>query len=481
MRKQVKREVTLGIVLKDTFGKEYSLEKPLSIGSDPSNTLILLDSSVSPFHSEISLSKGEIIVIDKDSDDGVYVNGKQITGSRVVNIGDTVAIGKVVFKVTGPEYEPTLEEIQKKIGLDLSHDDNLIFAIEPELPESPDLTEPDIVLTLDPPVTEDAIYSVQSPGYIDVEEPSFEADSMSAVIPDARLDSVIPVDNKKEPSKNTAGAFVVDVIRSAMRNPKLLTAIGGFIVLLAIGTGFFIKTIVPLISRQSATSKGGPVMLDLQDEALNTVYSTSFIQHQEDIYEGVDVNGSPLKIKIVQENMEQSIPDWSNYTHFQLTNNRAIEKDTEFSIINGRVYARAKNSCNVFADSNAKEHSPTNWPGSFLRSYITGTAKKTASGIKVNGVLTDRYELKKENSPFADSLISMSDSELFRAQEGGYLVKMVISQTWPADKWQGAATYRFAGDQPVTIKTIIDFTYYPTGKLRVIVPGVCAGKLRPIQ
>jgi hypothetical protein len=195
----------------------------------------------------------------------------------------------------------------------------------------------------------------------------------------------------------------------------------------------------------------------------------------------VDVNGSPLKIKIVQENMEQSIPDWSNYTHFQLTNNRAIEKDTEFSIINGRVYARAKNSCNVFADSNAKEHSPTNWPGSFLKSYITGTAKKTASGIKVNGVLTDRYELKKENSPFADSLISMSDSELFRAQEGGYLVKMVISQTWPADKWQGAATYRFAGDQPVTIKTIIDFTYYPTGKLRVIVPGVCAGKLRPIQ
>jgi hypothetical protein len=116
MRKQVKREITLGIVLKDTFGKEYSLEKPLSIGSDPSNTLILLDSSVSPFHSEISLSKGEIIVIDKDSDDGVYVNGKQITGSRVVNMAIPLPSAKWFSKSQGQNTNQPWRRYRKKSG-----------------------------------------------------------------------------------------------------------------------------------------------------------------------------------------------------------------------------------------------------------------------------------------------------------------------------------------------------------------------------
>ncbi len=469
----------MSIVLQDTFGKEYPLEKPLSIGSDPSNQLILLDSSISPFHSEISSSKGHIILVDKDSDDGVFINGKQITGTQTANIGDTIAIGKVVFKVSGPEQLPTLEEIQEKIGLELAHDDNLLFSVEPDLPEPSVLPGPALVLPVDPLVKEDVIYSVQSPGYVDAIEPSLDADTLSAVIPDTRLDSVLPVDTKQTSPENTAGSFISKIFGAGLRNPLLMLAIGGVIVFLVVLSLVFLKVIIPLTSGQSSSSRGGPAMLDLRDEALNTVYSTSYIQHQEDSYEGVDVNGSPLKIKIVQENMEQSSPDWSNYTRFQLTNNRAIEKDTEFSIINNRVYARATNSCNVFADSNAKDHTPTNWPGSFLKSYIIGTAKKVGSGITVNGVLTDRYELKQENSPFAGSLITMNRSELYRAQTGGYLVKMVISQTWPADKWQGSSTYRFAGDQPVTIKTIVDFTYYPTGKLRVIVPAVCASKVQP--
>ena len=481
MRKQVKSEAKTGIVLQDTFGKEYPLYKPLSIGSDPSNQLILLDSSISPFHSEISSSNGEITVLDKDSDDGVFVNGKQITGTHTVHAGDTIAIGKVVFKVTAPELEPTLKEIQEKIGFELAHDDNLLFAVEPDLPEPPVLPDPAMDLPVDPPVDKDVIFSVQSPGYVDVQESSFEPDTLIGEIPDTRLDSVLPVEKGQASPDTAAGNFITRIFRAGFKNPVFFLSIGGAVIFLAILSIVFMKVIVPFTSGQSLNAKGGPAILDLSDESLNTVYTSSYIQHQEDIYEGVDVNGAPLKIKIVQENMEQSSPDWSNYTRFQMTNNRSIEKDTEFSIINGRVYARAKNSCNVFADPNTKDHSPTNWPASFLKSYVTGTAKKTASGVTVNGVLTDRYELKQENSPFAGSLISMSGSELYRAQEGGYLVKMVITQTWPAEKWQGASTYRFAGDQPVTIKTIIDFTYYPTGKLKVIVPGVCAGKLKPVQ
>jgi hypothetical protein len=260
---------------------------------------------------------------------------------------------------------------------------------------------------------------------------------------------------------------------------KLILAISGVLLVLAAVTG--IVFFVSLLGRQTASSAGSAAVLDLKDEALNTVYTTSFIQHQEDTYEGVDANGAPLKVKIVQENMEQTDPEWSNYTRYQLTSNMAIQKDTEFSIIKGQVYSRAKNACNVFADTTVKSHKPTNWPKSLLKSYITGTAKKVASGIKVNGVLTDKYVLKLENSPFADSLEKMESSELYRAQKGGYLVKLVISQTWSAEKWQGASTYGFAGGQPIKIKNVVDFMYYPTGKLNVIVPAVCASKIQPAE
>lgn len=231
-------------------------------------------------------------------------------------------------------------------------------------------------------------------------------------------------------------------------------------------------------SSPSSTSNTGPAELSLNDEALSTVFSTSFIQHQEDTYEGVDAKGATLKVRIIQDSMEQSAPDWSNYTRYQLTSNKSILKDTEFSILKGQVYSRVKGTCSVFEDKASADHKPANWPKSFLKSYITGTARKVESGVKVNGVLTDKYILKMENSPFAGSLIKMEAGELYRAQKGGYLVKLVITQTWPAEKWQGTSVYGFAGDQPVNITNVVDFTYYPAGKLNVIVPAVCASKIQ---
>jgi len=469
----------MSIVLQDTFGREYPLDIPLTIGSDSSNQLILLDSSSSPFHANISLVGKRILVQDQDSDYGVFINGTRVSGKQSADIGDTISIGKVELIVTGDEPDQSIEEIQEKIGL-------VVDNPPPPVPVSPPvhikrvkkLPEPVVELPEEPAPAEQ-IFSIQSPGYVETKDGLPQLDLAAGEIPDNRLDMVLPVVSPSIAAETVPP--VAEVVPGKRKQPtmKLILAIGGVLLVLAAVAG--IVFFVSLLGRQTASSAGSAAVLDLKDEALNTVYTTSFIQHQEDTYEGVDANGAPLKVKIVQENMEQADPEWSNYTRYQLTSNTAIQKDTEFSIIKGQVYSRAKNACNVFPDTTAKSHKPTNWPKSLLKSYITGSAKKVESGVKVNGVLTDKYELKLENSPFADSLEKMESSELYRAQNGGYLVKLVISQTWSAEKWQGASTYGFAGGQPIKIKNVVDFTYYPTGKLNVIVPAVCASKIQPAE
>jgi hypothetical protein len=472
----------MSIVLQDIFGREYPLDKPLTIGSDSSNRLILLDSSISPFHAEISLAGGRIQVIDQDSDYGAFINGERIVEKQAAGVGDKISIGKVEFLVVGEEPDQSIEEIREKIGL-ITIDPDLI-PVEESLPEKevqhlPDLQPEPVVEIPEETTSEEQIFSIKSPGYVEMREELLQPYPPAGEIPDTRLDMVLPVGSSSTITNPVPPDAGVTQGKRKQINVKLILAIGGVLVILAAVMGIF--SLVSFLGGQKTAPAGGMDVLDLTDKALNTVYTASFIQHQEDTYEGVDANGAALKVKVVQENMEQSTPKWSNYIRYQLTSNMSIQKDTEFSIINGQVYSRAKNACSVFPDPTAGSHKPTDWPRSFLKSYITGTARKVESNVKVNGVLTDKYELKLENSPFATSLIKMDSGELYRARKGGFLVKLVISQTWDGEKWQGASTYGFAGSQPIKIKNEVDFTYYPTGKLNVIVPGVCAGKLNPAQ
>jgi hypothetical protein len=469
----------MSIVLQDTFGKQYSLKKKLTIGSDSSNRIVLLDSSSSPFHAEISLKKGGILVKDHESDNGVFINNNRVTDVETAVPGDTISIGKVSFSVV--ESEPVVEEPAPVVE---------------ELPVPP----------VESPVT------VKSPGYVEMEDLPAEPVAIPVPVP-APVSAlpVVPVLAVEIPAQTpepipgpvpvleVPQAAIPDpipaVIESPMKtgktlNPKwILAIIGAVIILGMIGvvalvlSNSGVKDAISGVTgvSTSASDGEGPAELNLKDPVLNTVFTTSFIQKQEDQYQGVGIDGSGLTVKIVQQNMEQSAPDWANYTFYQVLFNEKVKKSSEFSILNGQVYKNAGSACSVFADTVAADHKTTNWPDSFLKSYIDGKARRVETGVKVNGVLTDKYELKLENSPFADSLTDLQAGELYRAQKGGYLVRLSMTQTWKADKWQGSATYGFAAGQPVIVKNTVDFTYYPSGKLNVIVPGVCAGKLKPVN
>ncbi len=350
----------MSIVLQDSFGRQYSFDNPIKIGSDSSNQIVLLDSSISPFHASFSLQGNSIQLQVLSSENETFVNQKKITGSKNVNPGDSVFLGKVGFTI--------------------------------------------------------------------VETGTVEAISIP-----------VPQIQEEKPAKpNRTGLFVVLAVILAV----CVIGLAGGIYLYQNNPDLqeFVSSLIGKASGGSSASTDGegPAVLSLNDPALNTVFTSSFIQHVEDIQEGVDKNGKPLTIRIVQDAMEQSTPDWSDYSHYVVQKNSNTEKDSEFSIVKGMVYSKSGSVCKAFSDTDQGNHSPSDWPKTFLRSYVNGKAKKAESGITINGVLTDRYEITKDNSAFANKIDEIVTGELYRAQKGGYLVQLKIVQKWPGENWPGS-------------------------------------------
>ncbi|WP_432247274.1 DUF1707 and FHA domain-containing protein [Streptomyces sanyensis] len=73
---------------------------PLRIGRDPANGLRLTHDSVSRKHAELSHQARLWVLRDLGSTNGTTVNGRRLTGSIVVQDGDMVGFGNVLFRLT---------------------------------------------------------------------------------------------------------------------------------------------------------------------------------------------------------------------------------------------------------------------------------------------------------------------------------------------------------------------------------------------
>ncbi len=116
-------------------GKELFIHKDgLKIGRSMGNDLILSDDMTSRNHATITVSRtGNFFLEDKESKNGVFLNGKRISGSDIFD-GDKIQIGKNIFifkileyaqektpavlnaeKAKFPESGASLEEISEQI------------------------------------------------------------------------------------------------------------------------------------------------------------------------------------------------------------------------------------------------------------------------------------------------------------------------------------------------------------------------------
>ena len=77
------------------LGKSYAIgEKGLIIGRDPAQCdIVIMDPNVSRVHAWVTVKKGEVVIIDRGSTNGTYVNQVKVENANLKS-GDSIQLGR---------------------------------------------------------------------------------------------------------------------------------------------------------------------------------------------------------------------------------------------------------------------------------------------------------------------------------------------------------------------------------------------------
>jgi diguanylate cyclase (GGDEF)-like protein len=88
----------LVVIHGEYLGRRYEIgSEALSIGRSHENTVQLADDNVSRFHCRLAPHADGILLYDRNSTNGTYVNGKAVT-AHVLRDGEQVSVGRNIFK-----------------------------------------------------------------------------------------------------------------------------------------------------------------------------------------------------------------------------------------------------------------------------------------------------------------------------------------------------------------------------------------------
>jgi pSer/pThr/pTyr-binding forkhead associated (FHA) protein len=86
---------TLTLSTSGQSGKTYPIgEKGLIVGRDPTQCdVVISDPNVSRVHAWVTVKKGDVVVIDRGSTNGTYVNGVKMENAKLKS-GDVIQLGR---------------------------------------------------------------------------------------------------------------------------------------------------------------------------------------------------------------------------------------------------------------------------------------------------------------------------------------------------------------------------------------------------
>jgi len=222
----------------------------------------------------------------------------------------------------------------------------------------------------------------------------------------------------------------------------------------------------------------GPDVLSLTDPWLITNFTGSYSQNESTTVEGVTPSGAAIKTSVVRNSMEQANPDWTTYSLIQQSTNDQVIDRYESAIIQGMVYS-GSTTCSSHPDPKAGElHLMDARPYSILTRDLTRHLKRVETGISINGVITDRYELRRDNFMDPEAVVEFVSGSLYRAREGGYLVQLDYVIKIKPQSWATNMGDDFSMSELSQVTYHFDRVYAPEGTLTAKAPEVCAGQLK---
>jgi hypothetical protein len=226
----------------------------------------------------------------------------------------------------------------------------------------------------------------------------------------------------------------------------------------------------------SGTDQPGPEILTLSDIWLSNNMTSSFTQHDERTVEGQTPDGTAIKKSFIFNKIQQTSPVWNSYYQAEQLKNGSFIDQFEAGIVNGVIYSGSQ-TCETSPDTDEGKHGLDATPRIILTKELTGHLKRVETGVTINDVITDRYELRADNLQLSDSVIEIKSGNLYRARDGGYMaqieyVVMVQPQSWPVNM-----TEEFSTTKPSKVTYHFDRKYSPEGTIPVKVPEVCIEKV----
>ena len=86
---------TLTLNMDGQLGESHAIgEKGLIIGRDPAQCdIVIMDPNVSRVHAWVTVKKGEVVIIDRGSTNGTYVNQVKVENTNLKS-GDSIQLGR---------------------------------------------------------------------------------------------------------------------------------------------------------------------------------------------------------------------------------------------------------------------------------------------------------------------------------------------------------------------------------------------------
>ena len=227
----------------------------------------------------------------------------------------------------------------------------------------------------------------------------------------------------------------------------------------------------------------GPESLDLSDPALFQHTLTDYTDQLANTIEGTDSAGADFNLRMGLVNRFQSQPSPAWYTKDNLSGEEfTIEK----AAVDGALYTLQEGSdC-----SQTSAGAPPKGTFGLLASVLTGQAARAETGVEINGMVTDRYDVQAENLiPNAEITIQEitidGDStltstvtirlggvgSLWRAQEGGFAVRLELTETKTATE----DDFMFTPGSEMVGTHLFELIPTPAGTPPIAPPAGCQG------